>query len=533
MASVAAVAVNQALTPEPDDLGQDGGVPGKITSAIGRREDLEVKPGDIEREDDDDEDEDIQKSSRRRERIAAHDSDDEKEEEEAEEGGVDDLFGDDEDLPDDPLQARQLDDEELDSGDDENRTDRLPAETQVEYVEEEKVVMDLEFPRQPLPEPSDGEVPDNLEIKPEEFQYSTFQPPTTDHHSRGEPSETFSAFNTAMTTIRWRHSPSHPSETQSNARILRWSDGSVTLQMASEPLKQYEFKGNPLAAPQRNPAKPTPFSVHEGNKVGRQGMGAIAGEKFDPSRDSYSYLMVPHDTLDSLLVAHKLTGGLQIKESDMDSDEAIRRLEAALATATNPTKSNAGIVDRSLVEINPEQGREEAERTMREKAKAERRRENAVQRDQERSSRALGRHGLSSGKFGGGLSTDMLEDDEVGGGTRRPRAAPKKRRQRRGSEYSDDEDFGRNRFSQKEDEYDQEDDFLAGSDEEEEVEDDDDPDDGIVDDFSRPRERTPKRAAEAVDEEEEEDAEGEPDEDVPQASKAKRRRVVDDDDDEE
>nr|POE47410.1 another transcription unit protein [Quercus suber] len=432
--------------------------------------------------------------------------------------------------------ARQLDDEELDSGDDEGRADRLPAEAQPEYVEEENIVMDLEFPRQPLPEPSDGElyalkVPDNLEIKPEEFQYSTFQPPTTDHHSREEPSETFSAFNTAMTTIRWRHSPSDPSEMQSNARILRWSDGSITLQLASEPLKQYEFKGNPLAAPQRNPAKPTPFSVKEGNKVGRQGMGAVAGEKFDPSRDSYSYLMVPHDTLDSLLVAHKLTGGLQIKGSDLDSDDAIQRLEAALASAANATKSNTGIIDTSLAELNPEHGREEAERTMREKAKAERRRENAVQRDQERSSRALGRHGLSSGRFGGGLSTDMLEDDEPGGAMRRPRAAPKKRRARRGSEYSDDEDFGRNRFSQKEDEYDQEDDFLAGSDEEEEVEDDDDPDDGIVDEFSRPRQRTPKRAAEADDDDE--DAEGEPDDDAPQAAKAKRRRVVDDDEDEE
>lgn len=373
-------------------------------------------------------------------------------------------------------------------------------------------------------------IPDHLEIQPEEFQYATFQPPTTDHHSHEEPSETFSAFNTAMTTIRWRRSPSKHSEMQSNARILRWSDGSITLQLAAEPLKQHEFKGNPLAAPQRNPAKPTPFSVKEGSKMGRQGMGAIAGEKFDPSRDSYSYLMVPQDTLESLLVAHKLTGGLQIKGSDMDSDDAIQRLEAALANAANATKSNGGIIDTSLAELNPEHGREEAERTMREKAKAERRRENAVQRDQDRSNRTLGRHGLSSGRFGGGLSTDMLEDDELGGGERRPRAAPKKRRVRRGSEYSDEEDFGRNRFSQKEDEYDQEDDFLAGSDEEEEVDDDEDPDDGIVDDFSRVRDKTPKRAAEP---DEDEDAEGEPDDDVPQAAKAKRRRVVEDDEDEE
>lgn len=55
---------------------------------------------------------------------------------------------------------RQLDDEELDSGDDEDRLDRIgdePEEEQ-EVMTMEKAVMDLEIPRQPGPEPSDGEV---------------------------------------------------------------------------------------------------------------------------------------------------------------------------------------------------------------------------------------------------------------------------------------------------------------------------------------------------------------------------------------
>lgn len=100
MASVAAVAVNQALTPERDDLGEHQGVPGKITSAIGTREELEVKPGDIAR--DDDEDDDVQASTRRRDRGRATHLDDE---DAAEAGPGDDLFGDDDEaLPDDPLQ---------------------------------------------------------------------------------------------------------------------------------------------------------------------------------------------------------------------------------------------------------------------------------------------------------------------------------------------------------------------------------------------------------------------------------------------
>ena len=57
---------------------------------------------------------------------------------------------------------RQLDDEELDSGDHVDRTDRIgdeqEQEQEPEYETQEKVTMDLEIPRQAIPEPSDGEV---------------------------------------------------------------------------------------------------------------------------------------------------------------------------------------------------------------------------------------------------------------------------------------------------------------------------------------------------------------------------------------
>ena len=56
---------------------------------------------------------------------------------------------------------RELDDEELDSGDDEGRLDRAghdAAEEEQEMQEQEKIVMDLDLPRQAGPEPSDGEV---------------------------------------------------------------------------------------------------------------------------------------------------------------------------------------------------------------------------------------------------------------------------------------------------------------------------------------------------------------------------------------
>lgn len=53
---------------------------------------------------------------------------------------------------------RRLDDAELDSGDDEGRTDRLEEEEAEQFEEREMLTMDMEVSRQAVPEPSDGEV---------------------------------------------------------------------------------------------------------------------------------------------------------------------------------------------------------------------------------------------------------------------------------------------------------------------------------------------------------------------------------------
>lgn len=387
-------------------------------------------------------------------------------------------------------------------------------------------------------------MPDFMAIEPQAYSHTNFTPPTTDHHSTSAASASFSAYNTALSTIRWRHSPSNFSELQSNARVLRWSDGSLTLQLASSPTVQYEIDGNALAPPQRNPLKPTPVSMKTtGLKGGRQGDGTIAGEKYDANRDAFTYMVVPSEATSTLRVTHKITAGLSVKQSESVTDDAIERLQAALANAANATKVNgASGMELQLIEEDPDKKRQEAEHAMRLKDREQKKREAAAQREAERSNRHLGRSGLSSNRFGGGgggLNASMLEDDEGMGGAARPRktgATPRKQRRRRNSEYSDDEDFGRKRFATKEDEYDEEDDFVAPSDEEEAgEEEEEDEDDGIVEEQPRAerRERTPKRdrppPAEVGDEA---DAEGEVDEDAPQA-RTKRRRVVDEDEDEE
>lgn len=430
---------------------------------------------------------------------------------------------------------RQLDDEQLDSGDDEGRDDRVAAgETQPEYEVKEMLSMDMDVARQPVPEPSDGEmyllkVPDFMSIEPEPWSVTEFQPPKTDHHSKKPASATFSAFNTAMTTIRWRNSPSDPSLLQSNARINRWSDGSITLQLASEPATQYEIDGNPLAPPQRNPVKPTPISQPGGARGGRQ--GDSQGEKYDQKKDAFTYLVLPVESAEALRVTHKITTGLTIKQTETGEDDAIERLQAALANAANATKVAGATGQLEVTEQDPELQRKEAEVAERLAMRERKKRENAQDRERARTDRVMGRAGNSSSRYGG-LNVGMLEDDEMdeGGGRGRPGAGRprQKPRRRQNSEYSSEEDNGRRRFN-REDSYDQEDDFVAASDEEEIVEDDDDPDDGIVE---APREK--RRAAPALPADnsglgDDADAEGEIDDEAPQ-QRTKRRRIVDDDD---
>jgi RNA polymerase-associated protein LEO1 len=363
-------------------------------------------------------------------------------------------------------------------------------------------------------------IPNFMSIEPQAWQTTTFQPPTADHHLK-QPSSTFSAYNTALSTIRWRHSPSNPAELQSNARINRWSDGSITLQLASDPETQYEIDGNALAPPQRNPVKPTPTSV-------------TTNGKRDGSKDAFTYLVVPVESAESLRITHKITAGLSIKQSGTVEDDAIEQLQAALSQAANKTKVGGASGVLEATDVDPELQRKQAELAEKQAMRDRKKRENAQERDKMRSDRALGRAGVYSGRSGGGLNVGMLEDDELDGGRGRSQynKARAKPRRRRNSEYSEDEDFGNKRFS-KEDSYDQEDDFVAPSDEEEVVEDDDDEDDGIVEEARQ--EKAPKRdrpRPAAADADDDEDAAGEDDDDVPQA-RTKRRRVVDDEDDDD
>lgn len=362
--------------------------------------------------------------------------------------------------------------------------------------------MDADLARHAIPEPTDKElyllkVPRFLSFEPTAFSHKTFQPPVTDHHSKLAASEHFSAYNTAMSTIRWRRSPSNNAELQSNARILRWSDGSLTLQFANDPTTQFDIDANTLAPPQINPKIPTPTSIKEDR----------AGAKANAKKESYTYLVAPYEEANVMRVTNKFTTSLSVVPAANLKDAALEKLQNDLAELATRGRDEADQAI-SFVDVNedPDLRRQREEATFKEKQRQARAREKHEARQAERAHRTMGRSGRSTG---GGLDIDDLE----GGAPRGPRKPGQKTRLRR--DWSDDEDYGRAGKS-REDDYDEEDDFIAASDEEPEiVEDDDDLDDGII--------ASPKRHRAGADD----------DDDEVVVSRTKRRRVVDDDTDEE
>ncbi|KAI4164644.1 MAG: hypothetical protein LQ342_001618 [Letrouitia transgressa] len=446
-----------------------------------------------------------------------------------------DLFGDEREGEEaTKTKRRRLDDEELDSGDDEGRQDRIEGGEMDGYGEQEEAIsenrqrtlLDVDLSRHPVPDPSDCELylfsfPKHVGIEPKPFRLETFQPPTTDHHSE-HASSAFSASQTSNSTIRWRYSPSAPSEIQSNARVLRWSDGSLTLQIASNAREHYQLSAKPLAPPQINPPKPVPTAKSSGRVVNE-------ANGYNARLDSHTYLVTTHETNAILRITNHITASLGVKTTSVEDDDALTHLREKLAAAKGNKSTPDGGLEIINVTEDPELAKKKAEVAEKEKIRAQRRRQQQEERERDRANRVLGRSGLRTGGYGagGGLTVGALEDDDGVPGARPSRPSKPKRPRRRNSEYSDDEDY-RFRGRTKEDEYDEDDGFLVGSDEEPEIIDDeseeeaeelgDEDAEGDEEEVEKPPKPGAKREAVI-----EEGATG---------ARVKRRRVIEDEDEE-
>lgn len=449
----------------------------------------------------------------------------------------DDLFGDDDDDNEAAERTKRLlDDEELDSGDDLGRDDRLQntiedGDDQEEEEGREALVTATDLARINYPKGNEFyllNMPAFLGIHQPAFDESTYEPQTVAHD--GDPTRETSMYSTAMSSIFWRRDPNDYTENgtiQSTGRFIKWEDGSVTLQLATKPNEQYSVATNAMKQTFKKKLPP--------------------GTAYDPAKDSHTFLAAQQSSsLIDIQLIHALDASMKIRPAGGATDESQSRLKQALATAREDHNPLARMKE---IKEDPELARKAAEQFEKDRVRAQRKRENAEERQTARRQGVLGRSGLGAGRSVG-LSVAGLEDDMGMPISRGRKNKPK--RNRYGEIYSDGEDETLPRGRTREDEYDREDDFLVDSDEEPEeynddqdiLDDEEDPDKDDLDpeepkpkaeEPRRERERTPKRSR--MDEvDEDDDAEGEIDDELlrnsPQAAR-KKRRVIDDEDEEE
>lgn len=371
-------------------------------------------------------------------------------------------------------------------------------------------------------------LPPFLGLKAENYDPKTYEIPQAPHGADAPPEDKFSPFSVASTTAFWRYDPSDSAKIQSNTRLVRWSDGSLTLQIASQPRDHYRITTTALQQdfnPTTTTTKkhPTPTTDYK------------------PEKDSHTYFAVPHSN-SMLRILSPFHASLKILPSGAQTDSAVLALQKSLASAEEAHNPFTAI--RQIRE-DPELAKKRAELAEKDKLRAERKREAQIERETGRKERTMGRRGMGGRGFAG-LTIDSLEDED--GMPQAKARKPARRANRRGDIYSDDEeDDGYHlRGRTREDEYDAADGFLANSDEEPETYEDEEEgggeggeeEDPDVDDLEIDGEHavlatksrservgTPKRGLEE-DGEEEGMVTGSP-------HARKKKRVIDDDDDDE
>lgn len=301
--------------------------------------------------------------------------------------------------------------------------------------------------------------------------------------------------------------------------MLRWSDGSLTIQVASNPREQFELAAKPLAPPHIVAPK-------TGTNADNRGRTTNGLPTYDSRLDSHTYLTAPHEQAGLIRITNHVTSSLAVKSSTDVNDDALIKLQQSLAAATkgNKTAADGGLEIINISE-DPELAKKKAEVAEKEKIRAQRRRQQQEERERDRTNRVLGRSGFRSGGLGAGLTIGGLEDDD-GIGTSRTRISKPKKQRRRNSEYSDDEEEYRGMGRTREDEYDENDGFLVPSDEEPEVGGDGTEDEAeIEDDFDEnmdnPERNSSKKSSRSMARE-----------DGSANMRLKRRRIIEDEDEE-
>ncbi|EWC48797.1 hypothetical protein DRE_00102 [Drechslerella stenobrocha 248] len=401
----------------------------------------EVSLDDMFSEDDDG---DNAPSARSRPQPTAKDSDDGLQDDDDDDLG-DDLFGDGSDMGDPKTSAkvRTLDDREIDSGDDLDADPRRRIGNDVDddmsEEERDETSYEVDIGLHKLPQSSDDQVyllkiPQFISIAPQIFKPETFQAPKL------PPDAAITPYTFATTAIRWRRSAADPSKLESNSRIIKWSDGSFSLQIGSSKEGLYDLPTNQLIPPKNT--------------------------DYNPAHDSFTFLAEP--LANSRLVrffSHATQSMGVVSASDSVITDDIKQMVAARYKATQKRRGNEeGLnqMDISYKVEDPERARREAEAVEREVEKSRKKIE--AQRNKEAESAGANGYRRRYRRGDQALTLDELEE----GNRERPRGGGGGGGGYRGKKVREDDYDEDDGFVEADPDSDEEEEIMEDSDEEEE-----------------------------------------------------------------
>ncbi|CAE6437590.1 unnamed protein product [Rhizoctonia solani] len=370
-------------------------------------------------------------------------------EEETRDATVEDLFGDEEEAPGDEAPAVDVAMSERQSsaapsqrgsdGDGLTEAERKHRKN-MEYEEEEgepaepQILREAEIniPKLPLPTSSDNQywmmrLPNFLKLDTKPFHSETYEGPQDDYE--GEERKESATMLDVTNTVRWRWIQGENGEMkkQSNARIVKWSDGSMSLQLGTELFDINANVEGSRVAPPATQSQPQTQSSQAPKRAG-----------------GLSYLYTQHKHAGVLQCEVPITGTLTLQPTGMFS-ATHRQLVRAVGQRHSRTARLRLAPEPTM---DPEREQRELQKTANRSARPRKPRASAGGFDSARRSRASTASRrrddvFASDESGGDVNSDS---DDGMGSRKKTQSAPK-----RGGEYvaddfvvsdEDDADYG-------------------------------------------------------------------------------------------
>ncbi|KAI0629174.1 Leo1-like protein-domain-containing protein [Trametes polyzona] len=256
--------------------------------------------------------------------------DDGKEEDDQEE--LNDLFGGDEDVNmvehHEPTSSAASDHADQDDGlssPERHRRERLEyaEEDEPEQVIEQRLEADVAIPNIPVPRSSDGSywvirMPNFIKVDSKPFHPDTYVGPEQEDEDAGA-SESLREKSMSIklkveNTVRWRWSKDGLGQDrrQSNSRIVRWSDGSLSLQLGKELFDITQSIDTSGTVP-RQALGGSQSSQHPASQSQSQSQAAPAGQ-------GLTYLVAQHKRAEILQCEALITGYMSLRPTGMQSE---------------------------------------------------------------------------------------------------------------------------------------------------------------------------------------------------------------------